>query len=165
MAITISNSTVSDMHSSMTMMSSSVHDAASRPLCALHSCSTPPSTGAAMAKAAAESSGASTAGQGTTRIEWITAEIGEVAPAHDVSGRTRDGSCSGNTTKERSDNIPSPCPTSSLFALCFVPVIPSSITWRRAEIRLRRALPLRMPRRQQGANRIPVSANSELGRS
>ncbi len=42
-------------------------------------------------------------------------------PGTDVSGRTRDGSCSGNATKERSDNIPQSLSNQFAVRLVFRP--------------------------------------------
>ncbi|CSE38876.1 Uncharacterised protein [Shigella sonnei] len=111
-----------------------------------------------------ESSGASTSRARITRIEWITAEIGEVAPARTLAAERAMAAVAVIPPKNGAIIFPSPCPTSSLFALCFVPVIPSSTT---AQSRDSIAPSIAIENAAGSSVRIEsqVSVNSELGRS
>ncbi len=87
------------------------------------------SSRAAMAESGnQESSGASTSRARITRIAWITAEIGEVAPARTFAAERAIAAVAVIPPKNGATMLPSPWPINSLLALCLVPVIPSSTT-------------------------------------
>lgn len=75
-----------------------------------------------------ESSGASTSRARITRIEWITAEIGEVAPARTLAAERAMAAVAVILLKNGAIIFFSFCLTSLLFALCFVLVILFSTT-------------------------------------
>ena len=87
MAITISNSTVSDMQISITMMSSfGARRSRFTTLCASLMFQATISSRAAMAESGSqESSGARISRASITSREWITAETGDVAPARTLA--------------------------------------------------------------------------------
>ena len=63
-----------------------------------------------------------------TRIAWITAEMGEVAPARTFAAERAIAAVAVIPPKNGATIFPSPWPISSRFALCLVPVMPSSTT-------------------------------------
>ncbi|MNN60471.1 hypothetical protein D3C81_1756570 [compost metagenome] len=110
MAITISNSTVSDIHISITMMSSfGARRSRSTTLWASLMFHATISSRAAMAESGSqESHGANTSRARITRIAWITAEMGEVAPARTLAAERAIAAVAVMPPKNGATIFPSP---------------------------------------------------------
>ncbi|SSN10306.1 Uncharacterised protein [Klebsiella pneumoniae] len=134
-AITMSNSTVSDMHISITTMSSfGAWRSRLMTLCASLIFHATISSRAAIADSGSqESSGARISSARITSRAWITAATGDVAPARTFAAERAIAAVAVIPPKNGATMLPSPWPISSLLALCLVPVMPSSTTAHRRD--------------------------------
>ena len=130
MAMTMSKMTVSDRQTSSTSTSDlGARRTRSTTLCASLMFQATSSSRAAMAESGSqESKGASTSRARITSTEWTTAETGDVAPARTLAAERAMAAVAVMPPKNGAIIFPSPWPTSSLLALCLVPVMPSSTT-------------------------------------